>query len=797
MANYEVCYGALHDAVARISPQSKTLWDLAIAEDNTPFIYLDLREKDDFYVLCSNDGVESAVLDTRTVSRLNALKGSPTVRFEAAIQCSIFTKRQRGSNKLHRLFPVSINIFGSKSAADDTASRFAKLSTYLQHPKSLHTYVEYHNPQFLLFDDDKGLNMNDFIGMGNESSWDLKIRISGEIGTILESLTDVSTTERLVLPTTLTSTLKKHQEDGVRFILQREDAEFTQRLKTQLCQIVTTWTEEKRPFLGGIIADVMGLGKTLTMLAAILHSLPRAEFLSNFYDKQPEEEVHKVRTKATLVVVSSAQLLEIWVSEVQSHICPDALSFIRFHGNSRPQSPEDLRSSDVVFTTYATLAADQAGRHVLHQIEWFRVVLDEAHWIRNSSSKQFRAAASLYTRRRWCLTGTPIQNKLEDLTSLAQFLQLPPVSTKSAFQRHVLGPLSRGGPNFAKPLRTYLEAYCLRRSERCLTLPPSKQENVLLQLSPVEQRLYTQVLDETRRQIDCLVSKGDNIKCSMLFTAIIKMRMICDLGTFSTASSRSGSLGESDVEVGCERCSMVNDENLMLLSGCLVCPDCGRPLRLSDPLSSSTDSQRGDEESSYDDANAIAGGMTQTLAEPSDSMQQGGISTKLSAVVENVRLSGLETKNIIFSCWTSTLDVLYQMLDHANIPCLQIDGRVGDNERSTRLRTFKENSEVKALLMSIGTGAVGLNLTIANRVHIVEPQWNPAVEEQAIARAIRMGQTQEVTIVRYMMERTVEQNIVNLQQKKKRLAKFTFDSENGENLSGTLEDLKMVLNLDH
>ncbi|KAG7403064.1 DNA repair protein RAD5B [Fusarium oxysporum f. sp. raphani] len=73
------------------------------------------------------------------------------------------------------------------------------------------------------------------------------------------------------------------------------------------------------------------------------------------------------------------------------------------------------------------------------------------------------------------------------------------------------------------------------------------------------------------------------------------------------------------------------------------------------------------------------------------------------------------------------------------------------------MKSFKEDPQVTVLLMSIGTGAVGLNLTAANYVHIVEPQWNPSVEEQAIARALRMGQTRSVTVFRYMMKDTVEQ----------------------------------------
>lgn len=537
------------------------------------------------------------------------------------------------------------------------------------------------------------------------------------------------------------------------------------------------------------------------MLSAILHSAPNAELFSTFYKRFENDNVERFRTKATLVVVSSAQLLESWESEIQAHFVSGALRFIRFHGTGRPRDPEVLRSVDLVLTTYATLAADHAGQDILRQVEWYRVVLDEAHWIRNSSSKQFQAAASLHCRRRWCLTGTPIQNRLEDLVSLVQFLQLP-VSAKPAFQKHILGPLSSGGQNFAKPLRTYLEAYCLRRSERCLTLPASRQTCVSLQLSSEEQRLYDAVLDNTRRQVDSLVSKGNKIKCSTLFTAMIKMRMLCNQGTFSGVKDSVASPGRSHSEIRCERCSTTDEDNIMLLDSCAFCPDCGRPLQAPSPSSYaintqaySASGQRSDASPSDDGPMSGTNDTFQTLVDARNPIPPSRVSTKLSAVVKNVIHGGLKAKSIIFSYWTSTLDILSQLLEEAGVPYLQVDGRVNYKDRSTRLKDFKEDAQVLVLLMSIETGAVGLNLTVANQVHIVEPQWNPSVEEQAVARALRMGQIREVTIFRYVMEKTVERNIIDLQQRKKKLAKFTFDTGAGDGVSETLKDLKTVLDL--
>lgn len=213
-----------------------------------------------------------------------------------------------------------------------------------------------------------------------------------------------------------------------------------------------------------------------------------------------------------------------------------------------------------------------------------------AHHVRNSTSKQWKAAVNLLTARRWCLSGTPIQNKMEDLASLAGFLRLPPLSSKDSFEKHVLRPLSEPSTN-SKPLRAYMEAYCLRRSESCLSLPASREEVVSLYLSPPEREAYDGVLDNARRQIDDMVSSGKHagIRCSKLFTALLRMRMMCNTGTHapiqepqSMLTSQSHLKPESLLSQ-CERCSAADGDTLMLLSTCEVCPDCMRPLHQRSP----------------------------------------------------------------------------------------------------------------------------------------------------------------------------------------------------------------------
>lgn len=127
------------------------------------------------------------------------------------------------------------------------------------------------------------------------------------------------------------------------------------------------------------------------------------------------------------------------------------------------------------------------------------------------------------------------------------------------------------------------------------------------------------------------------------------------------------------------------------------------------------------------------------------------------------------------------MDLLGTLLEKFHIPYTRVDGRVSYSERSERLASFQNTCGISVLLMTFGSGALGyrplvfrvfdqllkcglsrLNLSSANRIHIVEPQWNPMVEDQAIGRALRLGQKREVTIIRYVMDDTIEQVLLAL-----------------------------------
>ncbi|KAK3502961.1 SNF2 family N-terminal domain-containing protein [Neurospora crassa] len=548
-----------------------------------------------------------------------------------------------------------------------------------------------------------------------------------------------------------------------------------------LCGTYSSCSMQLKTNCGGLIADVMGMGKTLSTLVTILHTLQSAVDFADFTSRQAD---HKTPTRATLVVVPSRQLIDNWQSEVERHMS-EALHVTIFHGEQKPRGYETLMDTDLVLTTYSTLASDYKKSGLLHKMEWYRVVLDEAHEIRNASTRYFRAAASLNTIRRWCLTGTPIQNKLEDLSSLADFLRLPPYIAKNAFRKHVLEPLSGGGRCNSEPLRAYLRSYCLRRTDKCLDLPPSTSTIIYLALSDQEQRTYDAILSRTKWLLDDIVSGKDTgtLKLyNVLFTATLKMRMMCNHGTLNPlwASADYLTPQHAEVDTSCERCSSL--ENDVDFGDIQFCPNCRRPLQPSSHSMNAGESP---------DPTRLVGDAIADTIDINSSLQTDLFSTKLEAVRKQVLEAGTGTKHLIFSQWIPTLYGLVHIFRDAGVAALLVHGKTSISERTRLIRTFQEDPQASILIMSVGTGAVGLNLTAASHVHVVEPHWNPSVEAQAIARAVRMGQTKNVLVTRYIMKRTVEDNIVALQTKKQTLAKLTFDTGNGVN--DNLEDFKAVL----
>ncbi|KAJ8062490.1 hypothetical protein OCU04_009020 [Sclerotinia nivalis] len=511
----------------------------------------------------------------------------------------------------------------------------------------------------------------------------------------------------------------------------------------------------------------------------------------------------KVFSRSTLVIVRSASLIDEWIEEINKH-CHGHININTYHGRGRETDRDILADSDIVFSTYDTIALEAIDQESpVYCIKWFRIILDEAHRIRNTTTKLFRAMLSLSANLRWCLTGTPIQNSLEDLAALISFIGTFPLDDTSVFRKYITNPLLKGIEEGFDNLRALLNSICLRRTKLLLEdLPKVQNIHRPVYFSANEKSLYL----STQRELIHNAKQHDSQKRNQkgyfgAFQMLQQLRRLCNHGTFQKKVSGASDMGlqfdpgEAFVlvqvkdDAKCHYCRVeivglnpgVSGHGRFSSCGHLFCFACASTYK---------DTIEAYDKSSYIrcpicsrkiigiDLFADDGASTRVLSSsgfPSVSEvfeTTNGISSKISALLTDIKQNQTEGKSLIFSCWTTSLDLVGYHLSLHRLSFQRLDGNSSHSQRREILKEFVADSTKRILIMTTGTGAEGLNLMVANCVYILEPQWNPMVEEQAIARASRMGQTRDVKVFRYVMQGTLEEDMQSQQSRKLFFAKM-------------------------
>lgn len=258
-----------------------------------------------------------------------------------------------------------------------------------------------------------------------------------------------------------------------------------------------------------------------------------------------------------------------------------------------------------------------------------------AHWIRNPSSKQFKAAHSLSSARRWCLTGTPIQNRLDDLLSLLSFIQFEPFCRKTIFHQYILEPLKQEREDRSLRLKSLLGAICLRRGEKLLNLPQPHFEQLSVTLGEHERKLYNEILRECARHMDENISSRESIKkFGLLFSAIMKLRRLCNHGVSPPFNPVGRNITAQDVqngdaeaeETGCDLCTGTGEDKIDVADD-ETCTGCGKIAALSIPFKANKSAK---------DKIRASSQLFNTNATLS-SIREQGISTKVGAVLQKLR----------------------------------------------------------------------------------------------------------------------------------------------------------------
>ncbi|TVY15735.1 putative SWI/SNF-related matrix-associated actin-dependent regulator of chromatin subfamily A member 3-like 1 [Lachnellula arida] len=904
----EVCYGRIEGATS------------------TPFgfqrqsqILLRRKEGERHTCVHAMDSTRAIIgcLDVNTAIGLVPLLDS---KFGIRTSCRILTRPRKEDDKpagteVSRRYGLDLNIYGPKKYAIQIGRHLSQKQLWLRTPLFVEAGIPLHNPHTIerppqsaarpLISRQQGPARtteeirNDLIGMFDslEKSEDLK---------------EMEPDQRITTP------LLKHQKQGLYFMTKKEkervfssDEKGNSSLwrlriggsgQKTYYNVITGQEERQSPpqILGGILADMMGLGKTLSILSLIVNTMdndalqwaalqPCAEQYSKELCQLKKgktalppkvEQTALVRNCKTTLLVSPLSTIANWEDQIKQHIVPGTLKYYIYHGSNRIKDVNKLAEYDLVITTYGSVASElghrgkqKAGIYPLEEMNWFRIVLDEAHMIREQSTQQSKAICRLQSSRRWAVTGTPVQNRLEDLGALMTFLRVKPFDERGGFAQYIMAPFKMCDPDILPKLRLLVDSITLRRLKDRIDLPSRTDQLVKLDFSPEERHIYDIFAKNAHDRVKVIVGQREKSLGGKAYVhilqSILRLRLICahgrdllceeDLQVMNGLSKDSAIELDSDDEDD-DRPALSSKQaydmyDLMGQTNADICITCNRKIGPSDII---------DEGEAKDPiiahmtpcfhllCPACFGGYKSQIEENAQGqsmggcpichmhiklsyfpLRQGGVEdegpktkgkgntrhghkdvdnysgphTKTKALIHDLLASKQESeqkpeeapiKSVVFSGWTTHLDLIQLAFQENGLKYVRLDGKMSRTARAAAMDNFREDPSIHVILVSITAGGLGLNLTAANKVYVMEPQYNPAAEAQAVDRVHRLGQKREVITVRYIMSDSFEEKMLELQDKKKKLASLSMDSDIGKRMGKDeasrkrLEDLRSL-----
>ena len=465
----------------------------------------------------------------------------------------------RATKKGDAIVRVNVNVYGARTAARRIGQEMSSHKIYLQRPDYIRPNIAYDNPHVLKLVNFQPSIVNHTTDVQEETQPESEAQkteaFKETISNIYSSLTRNQSLVGIEGDDRLKTKLLRHQRLALEFMAQRERGPVPEKYRLwkpsevegKPCYrhvITNNPTHLEHPETGGgILADEMGMGKTLSILALILRTLDAAHYWASEHGGAPHaahrELSDRRRSRATLIVASSDLMINEWFHEMKTHfqsqVC-DALTMIKYHGTNRQINVTKLCDTDIVITTYHTLASDfTSSKNLLNDITWYRLVLDEAHIIRRQSTVLYRTVAELKARSRWCLTGTPIQNRLEDIGSLFAFIRIIPFNSASTFRKYIATPFDDGGKRRELAIERFtrlLDSLCLRRTKDLLHLPDQEDRVRNVEFSHEERTQYDQTQKMMMRAAKNQVGGFDQKSTLGLFQVQLQLRILCNHGTY-------------------------------------------------------------------------------------------------------------------------------------------------------------------------------------------------------------------------------------------------------------------------
>ena len=459
--------------------------------------------------------------------------------------------------------------------------------------------------------------------------------------------------------------------------------------------------------LGGILADDMGLGKTVQILAAIQRMLEERRAAAGDTADAPRP--------GPVLVVAPTSVVGTWVEQA-GRFCPDlrVRAVTRTSAKRGTSFAEEAAQADVLVTSY-TIARLDEDELVAVDLSW--LVLDEAQFIKNHASATYKAVRRLRAPSAVAITGTPLENSLMDLWSLLSVSAPGLLPGPDRFTQHYRRPIERGDTDRLEALRAHMRPFLLRRTkeEVAADLPDKSEQVLAVELPPAHRRAYDARLARERQKVlGLLETDTAQARFSALRSLTILRQMALDPALVET-----GGTGGSDAGPG------------------------GRGAK-------------------------GPGGRGRGAKTPGGGRARRRRPTaKIEVLLDTLRPVVAEGhRALVFSQFTRYLTGVREHLEAAGLRTAYLDGATVD--RQGAIDSFR-SGEADVFLISLKAGGFGLTLTEADYVFLLDPWWNPQVEEQAVDRAHRIGQDKPVMVYRLVSADTIEEKVMDLKEKKAEL----------------------------
>ncbi|CAN6457458.1 unnamed protein product [Victoria cruziana] len=725
------------------------------------------------------------------------------------------------------------------------------------------------------------------------------------------------------------------RDDGMHETMETPDELVMPLLRFQQEWLAWAVKQEQSELRGGVLADEMGMGKTVQAISLVLASR----------NKSPASTSKVSTTKCTLVICPLVAAIQ-WINEIGRFTVPGSTKVLLYHGPNRTKNIKDFVNYDFVVTTYSTVESDyrknvmpdkekciwcgklfyhkrmivhlryfcgpdarkttkqskqerkknirqskshdlksvavdetdqiatgrsqlkfksSKGRaftsessevHVeegpsnggnshsaqspLHSIKWERIILDEAHYIKDRRCNTAKAVFALESTYKWALSGTPLQNRVGELYSLVRYLQVYPYSYyfckdcdcrildyrfESAgdkcstcnhtggkhfcwWNKYVTKPIQRWGykDDGKKAMvllkHKILKHLVLRRTKKGrsadLVLPP---KTVILRrdyMDIVEEDFYEAMYTQSQSQFNRYVAKGTVLNnYAHIFDLLVRLRQAVNHPYLVVHSSRSDQDENADSQLFCGLCGLASDDPVVTSCHHVFCRECLQNFCKEQdqcicPNASCTKRLTLDFHESRQD---ISKSCKRSSILNRILLDDFKTSTKIDALKEEIRFmieKDGAAKAIVFSQFTSFLELIHFSLHKSGVKCVLLVGSMSIKARDDAIKMFTDDPECRVFLMSLKAGGVALNLTVASNVFLMDPWWNPAVEQQAQDRIHRIGQYKPIRVVRFVIANTIEERILKLQEKKKLVFEGTVGGSSEALGRLSLEDLHFL-----